>query len=240
MPSLLIVDDEVDICHNYADIFSDLGYDVAVAHSGMPALEMVRQRPYDVALLDLKMPGMDGLTLYREIKKLRAGTVAMILTGFASHDVASAALAAGVAQVLSKPADIPRLLELMGAVLEQPLVLVVDDDESLCASLWDLLRERGYRVCMAHDQDQAAARLHDREYELVLVDMKLPVGDGPGVVRLVKQSNTLARIIAITGFRAESEQAIQQLVAEGVQAVCYKPFDVPELLNTIDDLTRST
>src|SRR5512147_828002 len=73
-PTLLLVDDDVDICANLADILGDLGgYRVDVAHDGPTALELVRQRPFDVALLDLKMPGMDGLTLYRELKKLRAG-----------------------------------------------------------------------------------------------------------------------------------------------------------------------
>jgi two-component system, NtrC family, response regulator HydG len=68
-PSILVVDDEVDTCRNLSDILTDLGYRVDVAHDGFTALAMVRQKPYDVALLDLKMPGMDGLTLYREIKK---------------------------------------------------------------------------------------------------------------------------------------------------------------------------
>ena len=79
-PSILVVDDEVDTCRNLSDILTDLGYRVDVAHDGLTALELVRQKPYDVALLDLKMPGMDGLTLYREIKKVRAGTVAIVVT----------------------------------------------------------------------------------------------------------------------------------------------------------------
>ena len=65
---------------------------------------------YDVALLDLKMPGMDGLTLYREIKKLRAGTVAIMVTAYASSATAEEALAAGAWQVVAKPVDFPMLL----------------------------------------------------------------------------------------------------------------------------------
>jgi len=68
-PSILVVDDEVDACLNLADILSDLGYRVDLAHDGESALALVRQRRYDVALLDLMMPGMDGTTLYGEMKK---------------------------------------------------------------------------------------------------------------------------------------------------------------------------
>ena len=52
-PSILVVDDEVDTCRNLSDILADLGYHVDVAHDGLSALEMVRRRAYDVALLDL-------------------------------------------------------------------------------------------------------------------------------------------------------------------------------------------
>src|SRR5579864_5581971 len=79
-PSILVVDDDVDTCRNLSDILTDLGYRVDTAHDGPTALELVRQNAYDVALLDYKMPGMDGLTLYREIKRLRAGTVAIVVT----------------------------------------------------------------------------------------------------------------------------------------------------------------
>src|SRR5450755_2500750 len=59
--SILVVDDEEDTCRNLSDILTDLGYHVDTAHDGPAALEMVRHKRYDVALLDLKMPGMDGL-----------------------------------------------------------------------------------------------------------------------------------------------------------------------------------
>src|SRR5918911_1081674 len=100
--SILVVDDDVDTCRNLSDILHDLGYHVDVAHDGASALELVRQRPYAVALLDLKMPGMDGLTLYRELRKLRADTVAIIVTAFAGPTTEAEAQAAGVWKVLAK------------------------------------------------------------------------------------------------------------------------------------------
>src|SRR5262249_40087978 len=154
------------------DILTDLGYRVQTAHDGPSALELVRRHGYDVALLDLKMPGMDGLTLYREIKKLRAGTVAIIVTAYASSDTAAEALAAGAVQVNPKPVDVAKLLPVVDAVLGQPLVLVVDDDHDLCATLWDLLRERGYRVCLAHDERETADHLKDIQFHVVLIDMR--------------------------------------------------------------------
>jgi two-component system response regulator HydG len=237
VPSILVVDDEVDTCQNLRDILTDLGYRVDVAHDGPSALELVRRNAYDVALLDLRMPGMDGLTLYREIKCLRAGTVAIIVTAYASSSTAEEALTAGAWQVLPKPVDLTRLLDLVDQALGQPLVLVVDDDPDLCATLWDLLRERNYRVAVAHDEPAALEQLRDSSFKVVLIDMKLPHGDGNSVFRLVRQANPQARTVVITGHRQELDQAVQRVIQEGADAVCYKPFDVPGLLSTLEKLT---
>lgn len=236
--SILVVDDDVDTCRNLSDILTDLGYHVDVAHDGPGALELVRRKMYDVALLDYKMPGMDGLTLYREIKRLRAGTVAIVVTAYAGGTTAEEALGAGAWQVLPKPVEFPRLLGLVSQAVEQPLVLVVDDDHDLCANLWDLLRERGYRVCLAHDEREAASRLKDTTFKTVLIDMKLPAGDGTSVLRLVRQANPGARTIVITGYRSELDHQVQQMLKEGADTVCYKPFDIPTLLATVNRLTH--
>jgi CheY-like chemotaxis protein len=149
----------------------------------------VRRHAYDVALLDLRMPGMDGLELFHRIRQRRSGTVGIIVTAYAGTDTAERALAAGAWQVLAKPVDFARLLALVEQALGQPLVLIVDDDPDLCRSLRDVLCDRGYRVCLAHDESGAAAHLRDTSFRVVLIDMKLPRGDGAGVYRLVRQVN---------------------------------------------------
>jgi two-component system, NtrC family, response regulator HydG len=237
--SILIVDDDLDTCSNLSDILTDLGYRVEVAHDGPSALALARDRHYDVALLDLKMPGMDGLTLYRELRRVRADTVAIIVTAYAGGGTAEEALAAGAWRVLAKPVDFPRLLGLVDHAVGQPLVLVVDDDPDLCASLWDVLRERGFRVAIAHDEATAASQLRDAAFRVVVIDMKLPCGNGTTVFRLVRQANPQARTVVITGHRAELEQLVQQVMREGADAVCYKPFDVPGLVATLDRLAQA-
>jgi CheY-like chemotaxis protein len=238
-PSVLVVDDDVDTCRNLSDILTDLGYQVDTAHDGPSALELVRRNHYDVALLDYKMPGMDGLTLYRALKQVRAGTVAIVVTAYAGGNTAEEALGAGAWQVVPKPVDFPKLLGLVGEAVGQPLVLVVDDDHDLCANLWDLLRERGFRVSLAHDEREARRLLADTTFTAVLIDMKLPAGDGSTVFHLVRETNPRARTIMVTGHRAETDQQVQQLLDEGADAVCYKPFDMPSLLTALDRLTQA-
>lgn len=238
-PSILVVDDDVDTCHNLSDILTDCGYDVVTAHEGRTAIELVKRRTFDLALLDFKMPGMDGLTLYREIKRLQPSTVAMIVTAYASRGTEDAAHGAGTWKILAKPVDFGQLLPLVEEAIRQPLVLVVDDDQDLCASLWDVLRERGYRVGLAHSATEAQQRMQDNAYRVVLVDLKLPSGSGSDVFHAVRSTNPDARTILITGHRNELQPLIEQVLQEGADAICYKPFNFGELLSTLKQLADS-
>jgi DNA-binding NtrC family response regulator len=133
--------------------------------------------------------------------------------------------------------DLPLLLGLIGEALGQPLVLVVDDDADLCASLWDILRERGYRVGVAADAAAAADQLRDANYQVVLIDMKLPGGDGGDVFWLMRAISPQARAVMITGD-TDMEPLVRTVVRDGADAVCYKPFDVPKLLSLLGKLVQ--
>jgi two-component system, NtrC family, response regulator HydG len=239
MPSILVVDDEADTCANLSDILSELGFDVDTAHEGVAALELVQKKHYDIALLDLRMPGMDGLELYRRIKEKSAGTAALIVTAYASSDTAKSAIAAGARQIVSKPVNIRHLIALVQEALDSPLVLVVDDDRELCDNLWDIFHEQGFRIHLAHDVDDAGQALQQSEFQVVLLDMKLPGGNGRDVLKLVRATNPQARTLVITGYPSEMESRVQQALNEGANAVAYKPFDMPSLLKQVKALAQT-
>lgn len=239
-PRVLIVDDEPDTCENLSDILTDVGYDVDTAHDGFAALKLVEQKSYDIALLDLRMPGMDGLELYRRIRGISAGTVAIVVTAYASSDTAQSVLSAGAWKIMSKPVNIGSLLEIIAAALDAPVVLIVDDDRDLCDNLWDLLHERGYRTWLAHDIPDAENALRQNKFDVVLIDMKLPDGDGHEVLRTLQRTNVDARTILITGYPSELEGKVQQALQAGANAVCYKPFDVEKLLGTVLELSAQS
>jgi DNA-binding NtrC family response regulator len=237
-PQLLVVDDEQDTCANLADIFTDLGYEVDVAYDGFSALERVKQKTYDIALLDLKMPGMDGLELFKRIKEISHGTVAIVVTAYATSETARKILDAGAWRIMPKPVDFSALLLQVNEALDQPLVLVVDDDHDLCHTLGDLFREHGLRVHIAHDVEGANVRFRTNNFNVVLIDFRLPKGNGVDVLRSVREQNPQTRTILITGYRNEAELAVKQALDQGADAVCYKPFDVPELLELTGRLAQ--
>ena len=111
--SLLVVDDEVDTCRNLADIFADLGYRVDMAHDGNMALDKLGKSSFDVAILDLMMPGMDGVALYQEMKRKCPDIVAILATAYPNHPRVEESLQNGMWKVVPKPVDLAHLLSLV-------------------------------------------------------------------------------------------------------------------------------
>jgi CheY-like chemotaxis protein len=116
----LVVDDDTDTCRNLVDLFSEFGYRVEAAECGQVALEQARQEAYDVGLLDLRMPGMDGLMHCRHLKQLRPAMRIMIVTAYPGDLLGEEAHTAGARHVLPKPVDFPKLLALVEEALTQP------------------------------------------------------------------------------------------------------------------------
>jgi len=114
--NILLVDDDEDSCTSMSDILCDLGYSVSLALDGPSALELAGWHQYRLALLDFKMPGMDGLELCRRLKGLQPGVVAYLVTAFASI-TSDAADSAGIRRVLSKPVDFALLLPIVKAAV---------------------------------------------------------------------------------------------------------------------------
>lgn len=107
---ILICDDEEGVREALKLILEGHGQ-LDFARNGEEALEMIKKNPYDGILLDIKMPVRDGLETLEEIKKVRPGTKAIIITGYQSVETASKALKTGALDYISKPFDKEEVLE---------------------------------------------------------------------------------------------------------------------------------
>ena len=109
-PALLVVDDEASIRDLLSKTLALAEYDVDVAPDGRSALDRLRLYPYDLLIADLKMPGMDGLTVIREAKRYKADLPVIIITGYSTESSAIEAVNLGVAGYLTKPFRVPQVL----------------------------------------------------------------------------------------------------------------------------------
>src|SRR5262249_325333 len=109
-PRVLVVDDEASIRDLLSKTLALAEYDVDVAPDGRSALERMRVDPDDLLIADLKMPGMDGLTVIREAKRYKSDLPVIIITGFSTESSAIEAVNLGVAGYLTKPFRVPQVL----------------------------------------------------------------------------------------------------------------------------------
>jgi len=107
---VLVVDDESSIRELLQKTLALAEYEVDTAPDGRAALERLRLGNYDLLIADLKMPGMDGLTLIREAKRLKTDLPVIIITGFSTESSAIEAVNLGVAGYLTKPFRVPQVL----------------------------------------------------------------------------------------------------------------------------------
>jgi DNA-binding NtrC family response regulator len=103
--SILVVDDEEVVRRSYARILGEMDCDAQAAADGEQALHAMEQRPFDVVLLDLRMPGAQGLDVLKAIKRRWPASEVVIITGYPTVESARQALQLGACDYLAKPAD---------------------------------------------------------------------------------------------------------------------------------------
>lgn len=116
---ILVVDDEANIVHTYAEILEREGFVVQGASTGLEAVERCRQEPYDLLLIDLKLPDIGGLEVMRQGKQLLPDVAAIIITGFGTLESAVEALRLGAEEYLTKPVQSETLVTTIQHILVQ-------------------------------------------------------------------------------------------------------------------------
>ncbi|MCK4417163.1 MAG: PAS domain S-box protein [Candidatus Latescibacteria bacterium] len=117
--SILVADDEPEALGILKGLLETEGYDVDIASDGIEALEKFKAKESDILLTDLKMPGLDGIKLSRKVKKLNPRTEIILITAYSSLESAISAMRDGISDYISKPINIPHVLDSIKRVLKK-------------------------------------------------------------------------------------------------------------------------
>jgi len=116
-PRILVVDDEQTVRDLVAKTLTTADYDVDTASDGPSAVERLRSTEYDLLITDLKMPGMDGLSVIREARQRSSEMPIIVITGYSTEASAIEAINLGVCGYLTKPFRLPRVLAVAARAL---------------------------------------------------------------------------------------------------------------------------
>lgn len=205
---ILVVDDEPMICKSCKEILEDDGYQVDLAYSGQEGLKKALEDRFDLAIVDMKMPDMNGMTVLRRIRGERLETPVIMITGYSTVDTAVEAMKLGASEYISKPftpdelsSAVRTVISRKETILEKPTagrfiteetllkVLTKDSPRVQYTIAADIDKCIGCQMCMvdcaAHHADQNMPLAYPKAWEL-LSESRLVVDlDGPQAVPLL-------------------------------------------------------
>jgi two-component system, NtrC family, response regulator HydG len=231
MTRVLIVDDDLDHAESLADVIEMRGHAVQLAHSGEEAIGHFRAADFDFVLLDVKLPGINGVETFLEMKKIRPSAQVMLMTGYSVEQLVSQAIEGGALGVLHKPFAALQVLELVSKIKPRGRVLVADGDAAFVGSVVPILEAAGYAVDTATTGAEALDKIIGQPVDCLVLDMHLPILSGVELyARLVKAGHTMPTVL-VTGGHADAEEDPQLRLQ--VRGMLFKPFDPNALLAAI-------
>jgi two-component system, NtrC family, response regulator HydG len=224
---ILIVDDDLDLAEGLAEVLQLEGHATEIVSNGRTALERCRLKAFDLILMDVRMPVMNGVDSFLEIRKIRPDAKVMMMTGH-QEPIVARALEAGALGLLRKPFTVDALLGALQSTA-RPLALVGDEDASFVGTLRQQLATSGYAAAVVESGEEAVACVRDGGVDILLMDLKLPVSYGLEVYDdLAKRGNAPSTII-VTTKATERWDTIDVLRQISASEYLTKPVD-PDLL----------
>lgn len=234
--NILLVDDDAHFRQTLGKILTAKGFEVVLVDSGFSALEKVKERGFDIILMDIKMPVMDGVETFKKIKALRPDSVVILMTAFSVDELIKDAIKEGVYAVVRKPFDVEVIINMINKAKNGVLIFVVDDDPEICKTMEAVLVAKGYSTVVCYSAEEAIAYSKTKQYKLYFIDMKLPILNGLELYLEIKKLDPQAVVVIMTAYRNEADDLIKEALDKGVYTCLYKPFEMDEALKVIDQI----
>ena len=233
---ILIVDDERNMRITLADILEDEGYEVDVAASGEEAVEKCLRQRYSIILLDVRMPGIDGVETFRQIRQHQKKVRIVLMSAYSVDDLKDAALKEGAIALLAKPLDVEQVVKLIGEVRDTS-ILVVENDEPTAQALYNELKQHGYWVTLSNSPDAALELAEQIRFDLIFIDAEQPAMNGLELYLAIRKLTPNAVAIMISGKDEGLEAIAQEAVRQTAYAVVQKPLDLEHVLGMLKRIT---
>lgn len=237
-PRILIVDDDLDLARSIALIFKHKGYRVSVVADGLSAIQQVQTQPWDIVLMDIKMPGLDGVETYQRIKDIQPNLAVILMTGFADEERVQAGLRAGALAALTKPLNMEQTLQLIEEAVHHhhALALIVDGYPESRAILMRILQHKGYTVACVEDEEQAIALVQQQRYQIIFIELERPTIDSIQTCHTIRTLDPNVTIVMIISHHEKMDALVQAGLQNSVYACLYKPFDIAQVLALVNEI----
>jgi ActR/RegA family two-component response regulator len=199
--TILLVDDKPEFLETLAERVSLEGYRVLTAATGQEAIETAEQNEIHLAVVDLKMPDMDGLACITKLKTIHPDVQAVLLTAYGSDKMRHATQALNTTYFEKQ--DMGRFWEFIKGFSHRPTFLLVDDDEAFLDTLSQRVLLKGFEVLTATTPDEAVELARTKRIDYAVVDLRLKDADGLELITRLKEEQPGMETMLLTGFGSE-------------------------------------
>jgi two-component system, NtrC family, response regulator HydG len=236
---VFVVDDDADFAESLAIALEGHGHTVSVAGSGEEAVRRFRAEDFDIAFMDVRLPGRNGVESFLEIRSFKPQARVVMMTGYHVAELLAQAVANGAYAVLEKPLDPARAVAIVEG-LDHGGVLIADDDPDFLASLREALEGHGIQVVTCGDGREALAQATRDKPEAMVLDLRMPLLDGLATYRALVARGVRVPTLIVTAYADEEHASMASLRALSVEGILRKPFDVQELIDALDQLLHGS
>jgi len=199
--SILLVDDEEKFLNSIAERIRLRGYEPLLARSGQEAIDLADKHKIDVAVVDLRMPDLDGLVTITRLKERQPKIKTVLLTAFGDQKTKDAAEALNTAYFEKQ--DMTSFWDFLSRPKRKPHVLLVDDEENFLQSTAERVRLKGYEPLQALSGHEAIEIARNIEIDVAVVDLRMPDLDGLVTITKLKELQPKIKTVLLTAFGTE-------------------------------------
>jgi DNA-binding NtrC family response regulator len=226
---ILVVDDQVELAENIAEVLQGLGFETEVAASAEAGLARIRQGGITALITDFRLPDRSGADLIGEIRRAGERIPALVMSAYTDDRTIDESQAAGAWLFLPKPVPLPVLIDVFGSLAKQPATLLIDDETGLTENLAEALTTAGHEVIVSRTAEEALSQR--RRLHTAVVDYRLPDGTGIDVARKLRARDPAIRILFISGHADELRERLSKELSEA--ATMEKPLDTGTVVSWI-------
>lgn len=250
---ILIVDDNKIVADVISEILVDAGYSVSCSETGEKALEMVKHKKYSLILIDVILPGLNGITLSKIIFEINPDQKIILMSGSGGVNLNSSLKQLSVFGFLEKPVRIGNLLSMVQSAIyndknyqlgdtkqlprvsfSRERILLADDNVIIQKLISEVLTLDGYRVTVADNGTEAYEKIVVNKYDLIILDINMPKMTGVEAVKAIRERDPYTYILLISGRTSVDE--VNDAIINGANEFLAKPFKIEELLKVVKNI----
>ena len=234
MTRVLVVDDEQSIRITLEANLELAGFAVTTADSAENALSLLREQKFDLVLTDVRMPGMNGVELFRAVRALDPRIPVILMTAFAVESLIVEAINEGAFTVVSKPFDVGAITTILLRAVQNPVVLVVDGVGEDGAQIANALDRIGLRARVVVDEAQAVSAIADAATDVCVIDLGVAADGEPPLIDRLRRVDPALAFIALAAD--EVPELVRKVSASGAVGWLRKPVEPSALASSISSV----